>query len=102
MKHYGDITKLHGWDLPVVDLTWLTKNQPQGKGDKMKVKDIVSKYSMASNASVIIKVTDGETKGDYLFSKNGINELLENNAPILNKKVGLIYVIDNTLTISAR
>ena len=20
MKHYGDITKLHGWDLPIVDV----------------------------------------------------------------------------------
>lgn len=67
----------------------------------MKVKDIAKKYSMASNAKFVVDKTRGAACGRHAFSKEAINEMLENNAPIMNLTVGMIIVKDNTLIISA-
>ena len=67
----------------------------------MKIKDILKKYSKASNGNIMIDVTTGEAKGLHTISKSGIDRLLEEKAPLIDKTVGLIYVIDNTLCITA-
>lgn len=68
----------------------------------MKVKDIINHYSMASNAQVQIEITAGPTKGVHKFSNDGLRQMAEwDDAPILKRTVGMIKVIDNTLTITA-
>lgn len=73
----------------------------RGKVEGMKVKDILKRYSMVSEGDIAIDVRSGEAKGLHVINRNGVNRLLEENAPIINKTVGLIYVIDNTLCMTA-
>lgn len=68
----------------------------------MKVKDVLNHYSLASNAEVCVEVTKGATKGIHKFSKKALSEISDwSDAPILQRTVGLIKVIDNVLTITA-
>ena len=63
----------------------------------MKVKEIIKRYSMASNAELHVQIRSGVHK----FSNQGLKDLIENDAPILNRTVGMVQVIDNVLTIYA-
>lgn len=68
----------------------------------MRVKDILNHYSMASNAEVCVEITKGATKGIHKFSKQTIREISDwSDAPILQRTVGMIKVVDNVLTITA-
>ena len=63
----------------------------------MKIRAIATHYSAASNGKFIIETEDGR----HTFTFEGVSELIENDAPILDRAVGLIKVIDNNLIISA-
>lgn len=67
----------------------------------MKVKDILKRYSAANNGKIEIEVTTGAAKGLHVVNMNGIDGLLERRAPITELNVGLIYVVDNELKMTA-
>ena len=67
----------------------------------MKVKDILKRYSAASNGKIEIQVYSGAAKGLHTVSMDAIDGLLERKAPITELSVGLIYVIDNVLRMTA-
>lgn len=63
----------------------------------MTVKAVLKHYSMASDGKVQIKVDNGV----HTFTKTVINELIENDAPILKRTFGLMMVKDGNLVITA-
>ena len=63
----------------------------------MTVQAMLKHYSMASDGKVQIKVDNGV----HTFSKKAINEMIENDAPILKKTLGLLMVADGDLVITA-
>ncbi len=63
----------------------------------MKVKDILKRYSMASNAEIHVQIRNDVHK----FSNEGVKTLIDNGAPVLDRTVGMVKVINNVLTIYA-
>lgn len=68
----------------------------------MKVKEILKRYSAASTTKKIeIEICSGAAKGLHVIRIDEIDGLLERKAPITERTVGIIYVIDNELRMTA-
>ena len=67
----------------------------------MKVKDIAKHYSMQNKGNFIVDVTTGASAGLHTFGKEAVKEMLEDNAPIMNRTVGLIYARGDDLIVTA-
>lgn len=67
----------------------------------MTVKAVLKHYSMASEGKVKIIVNGGDAHGEHIFTGKGINDLIENDAPLLKMTFGMVMVKDGNLVITA-
>ena len=84
-----------------ISTAWKIKRR-RGKVENMKVKEILKRYSAASTTKKIeIEICSGAAKGLHVIRIDEIDGLLERKAPITERTVGLIYVIDSELRMTA-
>ena len=68
----------------------------------MKVKVIARKFEMTNSQRLYVYVSGGGlTDGMHSFSKNAVKEMLEENAPIMNRTVKSIEVTDGRMIVTA-